>query len=175
MIHLYTGNGKGKTTAAVGLCIRALGQGFHVRFAQFMKGNDSGELRVLERQPNVEILRSEKNFGFYSSMSVEDKAELTKIHNRILDRLLEAAERGACQMMILDEATYPVNWGLLDIEKLKKLLAFGKEGAEGEIEIVLTGRDAADFLWDIADYVTEMECERHPFEKGVRARKGIEF
>ncbi|MCM1567920.1 MAG: cob(I)yrinic acid a,c-diamide adenosyltransferase [Roseburia sp.] len=175
MIHLYTGEGKGKTTAAIGLCIRAAGRGFSVCFSQFMKGNDTGELSVLGSIPNVEILRSSRNFGFYSSMSAADKEELTEVHNCILDRLLEKAAGGNCQMIILDELTYPVKWGLLDSDKLKRLLDFGRKGAPGEIELVLTGRDAADTLWEAADYITEMECVRHPYEKGIPARRGIEF
>ena len=175
MIHLYTGNGKGKTTAAIGLCIRAVGWDRQVCFAQFMKGNDTGELHLLKSLPGVTILRSEKNFGFYSSMSESDKEELIEIHNRILDRILELVESGNCQLIIMDEITYPVHWGLLDMEKLKRLLSFGKQGADKETELVLTGRNAQDFLNDMADYVTEMECVRHPYEKGTGARKGIEF
>ena len=175
MIHLYTGDGKGKTTAAIGLCIRAAGWDQQVCFAQFMKGNDTGELHLLKSLPGVTILRSEKNFGFYSSMSESDKEELTEIHNRILDRILEFVESGKCQLVILDEITYPVNWGLLDMEKLKRLLTFGKQGADKEIELVLTGRSAQVFLSDMADYITEMKCMRHPYEKGTGARKGIEF
>ena len=98
MIHLYTGEGKGKTTAAIGLCIRAAGRGHCVCFSQFMKGNDTGELYVLESLPNVEILRSGKNYGFYASMSEADKEELTEVHNSILDSLLEKAGSGACQI-----------------------------------------------------------------------------
>ena len=175
MIHLYTGDGKGKTTAAIGLFIRAAGWDQQVCFAQFMKGNDTGELHLLKSLPGVTILRSEKNFGFYSSMSESDKEELIEIHNRILDRILELVERRNCQLVILDEITYPVNWGLLDIEKLKRLLAFGKQGVDQETELVLTGRSAQDFLSDMADYGTEMRCVRHPYEKGTGARKGIEF
>lgn len=175
MIHLYTGEGKGKTTAAAGLCLRAAGQDFRVCFAQFMKGNDTGELHVLCALPNVEILRSEKNFGFYSAMSEADKRELTDIHNRILDRLLEYAGSGSCSMIILDEVTYPVKWDLLDLEKLRRLLEFGRAGEEQETEIVLTGRDAGDFLVSVADYITEMKCVRHPYEKGITARRGIEY
>ena len=175
MIHLYTGEGKGKTTAAIGLCIRAAGRGLSVCFSQFMKGNDTGELYVLGSLPNVEILRSSKNFGFFSSMSEADKEELTQIHNRILDSLLEKADSGACQLIVMDELTYPVKWGLLDLERLKTLLVMGKEDSSRKIEIVVTGRDAADFLKDAADYITWMECVRHPYEKGIMERKGIEF
>lgn len=169
MIHLYTGEGKGKTTAAVGLCVRAAGRGFPVCFAQFMKGNDTGEVAALKCLPGVTILRSDREFGFYHTLSAEDKAALTRIHNEILDRLCELA--GSCRLIVLDEVTYPVNWGLLDREKLKRLLALGKTG---ELDLVLTGRDAADFLKAAADYLTEMVCVRHPYEKGLPAREGIE-
>lgn len=170
MLQLYTGDGKGKTTAAIGQAARAAGRAWKVYFAQFMKGNDTGELYSLQRLPEVTILRSGKNFGFYSSMSAEDKRELTGIHNAILDRLLEAAETGSCDLIVLDEVTYPVNWELLDRNRLERLLALSDR-----TEIVMTGRNAADFLQERADYITEMKCIRHPYEKGVSARRGIEF
>lgn len=171
MIQLYTGDGKGKTTAAIGQAARAAGRDWRVYFAQFMKGNDTGELYSLRELSNVTVLRSEKNFGFYSAMSEADKRELTGIHNAVLDKLLRAAGDGCCDLIILDEVTYPVNWGLLDREKLEKLLAYAGE----DVEIVMTGRNAADFLQERADYITEMKCIRHPYEKGISARRGIEF
>ena len=175
MIHLYTGEGKGKTTAAIGLCIRAAGRGYSVCFSQFMKGNDTGELYVLEKLTNVEILRSRKNYGFYASMSEADKRELTEVHNDILDSLIERAKSGTCRMIIMDEVTYPVKWGLLDIKRLETLLEMGKEGSDQEVEIIMTGRDAKGILKKTADYITQMECVRHPYERGTTARKGIEF
>lgn len=170
MIHLYTGEGKGKTTAAVGLCVRAAGAGLRVIFSQFMKGNDTGELHVLEHIPNVRIVRSAKQFGFYKTLSEVQKAELTDIHNALLDQIAEAAAEGKCDLVILDEITYPVNWGLIDIGKLRQLI-----GSAKDLELVFTGRNPADFLVDCADYVTEMKAVRHPFEKGITARKGIEY
>ena len=170
MIHLYTGDGKGKTTAAVGLAVRAAGRNMKVCFSQFMKGSDTGEIHVLKNLSRITILRSEKDFGFYSQMSQEDKAELTVIHNGILDELLRRAESGECDMLILDEVTYPVNWGLLDRDKLVRLLEYGEDA-----EIVITGRDPEDFLKDCADYITEMKALRHPYEKGITARRGIEY
>lgn len=175
MIHLYTGEGKGKTSAAIGLCIRAAGWNRQICFAQFMKGNDTGELHVLENLSAVTVLRSKKNFGFYQSMSGKDKEELTDIHNKILDRLLEIAENRKCDMVVLDEVTYPVRWKMLNMAKLQRLMDMGKTGVPGEIELVLTGRDAEKKLWDAADYITDMTCVRHPFDRGVKARKGIEF
>lgn len=171
MIQLYTGEGKGKTTAAAGQALRAAGSGGRVIFAQFMKGNDTGELHSFEKIENIRVLRSSKNFGFYSKMSDKDKEELTKIHNEILDELLKAAEEKSCEMIVLDEVTYPVNRGLLDMERLKKLFCF----SDFSHELVMTGRTPAGFLKGRADYITEMKCIRHPFEKGIKARKGIEF
>ncbi len=169
MIHLYTGNGKGKTTAAIGLAVRAAGNGMSVIFAQFMKGGDTGELHSLTKLEQVRICRSPRDFGFYGSLSEQDKRELTQIHNELLDTLLSEAESGTCKMMVLDEITYPVKWALLDQDKLRRLLDCKNA------ELVFTGRDAADFLLDAADYVTEMRCVRHPYEKGVAARRGIEY
>ena len=171
MIQLYTGDGKGKTTAAIGQAVRAAGAGYQVIFAQFMKGNDSSELRSLKQLKEVRILRSDKEFGFYHTLSEEEKTELTKIHDTILDEVLQAIVQEACDMVILDEITYPVSWGLCDSEKLKRILAFSDE----KRELILTGRNAAPFLAECADYITQMQCVRHPFEKGVSARRGIEL
>lgn len=170
MIHLYTGDGKGKTTAATGLCVRAAGSGMRIIFSQFMKGNDTGELHALSTIANVRILRSDRQFGFYKTLNDQEKAELTRIHNGLLDEIWEAVQRRECDMVILDEITYPVNWGLLDVSKVERLL-----WASDAPELVLTGRNPADFLVECADYITEMRAVRHPFEKGIAARKGIEY
>ncbi len=185
MIHLYTGDGKGKTTAAVGLCVRAAGQGMRVAFAQFMKGNDTGEIHALEQLPGVKIFRSDRDFGFYRSMTDEQKRELTEIHDRILDALLREMAEGNCDIMVLDEITYPVKWGLLNEKKLDALLVSGKNNPEESIaeengreqlpEIVMTGRNPSPQMLEIADYITEMKMLRHPYERGVSARRGIEY
>ena len=169
MVHLYTGDGKGKTTAAIGLAMRAAGRGRAVTFAQFMKGSDTGELHSLARIPLIRICRSPREFGFYASMTDEDKAALTEIHNHMLAELLAAARSGDTRLIVLDEITYPVNWGLLDVERLKELMTYR------DVELALTGRDPADFLRESADYITEMRCVRHPYERGVKAREGIEY
>lgn len=172
MIQVYCGDGKGKTTAAIGQLVRAAGNGWKVCFSQFMKGNDTGELEVLRRLSEVTIYRSDKNFGFYSRMTDEQKKELTDIHNQILNKLLQAVEQDECRMIVLDEVTYPVTWGLLSDDRLKQLL---KLAQTKDVEVVITGRNPADFMLETADYITEMKAVRHPYEKGVTARKGIEY
>lgn len=170
MIELYTGDGKGKTTAATGLALRAAGSGLRVVFSQFMKGNDTGEIPVLNTIPRVTVLRSQKRFGFYATLTEAEKEELHNIHDGILERILDLVEQGSCDVVILDEITYPAACKLISIEKLQRLLTFGQK-----VELVLTGRDPADFMVECADYITEMNAVRHPYEKGVAARKGIEY
>lgn len=169
MIHLYMGDGKGKTTAAVGLAVRASGSGMQVLFSQFMKGNNTGEIHSLEMIPNIKILRSEKQYGFYRDLSEVEKLELTEVHNQIMDELLKTAYNGQVQMIILDEITYPARWNLVDVNKLKKLLQ------NESVEFVLTGREPEGFMLDCADYITEMRKVRHPYEKGIKARVGVEY
>ncbi|MCR5754640.1 MAG: cob(I)yrinic acid a,c-diamide adenosyltransferase [Acetatifactor sp.] len=174
MIHLYTGDGKGKTTAAIGLCVRALGRGKRVVFAQFMKSSDTGELNVLKELKNVRIMRSDKQFGFYNTLTDEEKKELKDIHNRILDEAFEDVTGGVCDLLVLDEVTYPLNWELLDRKRLEKIIVFAKEEPQ-KLELVMTGRNPDKMLEDSADYLTRMECVKHPYEKGVSAREGIEY
>ncbi len=182
MIHLYTGNGKGKTTAAIGQAIRAAGSGMRIVFAQFMKGNDTGELHILEKIPQIRILRGRQDFGFYRQMTAAERQALTEEHNRVLEEIRDLIWRKQCDMVILDEITYPVNWSLLDEKLLRDILGKGKDQAETAgiigrtfLEVILTGRNPAGFLSDAADYVTEMKEIRHPYQKGVTARKGIEY
>ena len=95
--------------------------------------------------------------------------------NHILDELLNGVRDGAYDMVILDEVTYPVKWRLLDRGKMGQLLNAGKGDGTDEVELVLTGRDAEDFMKITADYITEMECIRHPYARGIIAREGIEY
>ncbi len=181
MIQLYTGKGKGKTTAAVGLAVRAAGRGLRVVFAQFMKGRETGEIAVLERLPQVKVLRLPRHYGFYSKLTDADKEELKAAQDAILEEILKLLRTHMCDLVVLDEVTYPVKWGLCDEGLLRAVLnEAGGAGAPDAPapcfpEIVLTGRDAAQSLVDVADYVTVMQAVRHPFEKGVRARRGIEY
>lgn len=93
LMHLYCGNGKGKTTAAVGLCIRAAGTGKRVLFSQFMKGQETGEVGILESVPNITVVRSKKEFPFYQNMTEEEKICLTNIHNEIIENIIESIDK----------------------------------------------------------------------------------
>lgn len=171
LIHMYCGDGKGKTTAAIGLAIRAAGAGKRVLFTQFMKGDKTGELNSLQKLDNITVLRSDKLFPFYSQMTSEQKDELTDIHNQILDTIIETIQAGKCDMVILDEITYPYHWKLIDCEKFCDFIKQFKS----KVEIVCTGREPDTIFMESADYITEMKCIRHPFEKGIPAREGIEY
>lgn len=170
MIHLYTGEGKGKTTAAVGLAVRAAGCGKKVLFCQFMKGNETGEIRILETLSQVTILRCSRKYPFYKAMSEEDQKQITREHNEILREIIRQTQSCQWDMAVLDEITYPVSYGLVDEKLLQKLLALGESR-----ELVLTGRNPVPYLMKAADYLTEMRCVRHPYERGIRAREGVEY
>ena len=171
LIHVYMGDGKGKTTAAIGLCIRAVGAGRRVLFVQFMKGRNTSELNVLKQLEHVTVLRSEQDFGFYAQMSDADKEEITKIHNQLLEDALDIVTKGECDLLILDELTYPYDWNLISKETVEELI----HNKPNTLELVITGRDPAPFLLEHADYITEMRAVRHPYEKGIAAREGIEY
>lgn len=164
-VHLYCGSGKGKTTAAMGLALRALGQGFRVMVVQFLKNGDSGELEPL-RQLGAEVL-SGKVGGFVRTMTPEERVATRQIHDSYLTRAMEAD----CDLLILDEACGAVSAKMLDEELLKNLV----EQKRGTCEIVLTGRNPAPWMVDLADYMTEMGCIRHPYDRGLTARKGVEY
>ena len=158
MLHLYCGNGKGKTTAAMGLALRAAGRGKRVVIAQFLKGADSGERLALPVPDAVK-------FSF--RMSEDERRSEAQRYQDLL-KLISRTARG-CFLLVLDEACAAVNTGLLPLEDLLACLD------SLECEVVLTGRDPAPELMERADYITSMEAVRHPFEQGITAREGIEF
>ncbi len=165
MLHIYCGDGKGKTTAALGLAIRAAGAGLRVHIVQLMKGAPTSELATLARIPGISVARCDRDYGFSWKMSDKDKSGITACHNRLLS---EAFAIGA-DMVILDEFNSAYANGLLDREAAEKLIG------EAATEIVLTGRNPDPRFLEKADYISEIQCVRHPYERGVTARKGIEF
>ena len=171
LVHLYTGEGKGKTTAAIGLAVRAAGAGRKVVFSQFMKGRKTSELNSLELIPGLTIVRSEKELGWLRRDDEEQCEMFTAVHNEILDKITEFMQAGECDVLIMDEVTYPYNYGLIDKKRLEELIDNKPSGTE----IVMTGRNADELLADRADYITYMEKIRHPYDKGIEAREGIEY
>ena len=172
LIHLYHGDGKGKTTAAVGLCIRAAGNQKQVLFVQFMKDDTSGEIEVLRNITKIRTLHAKTPKGFYSRMSDEEKALFAAEQEKLLESAIEEIHRmDDDSVVVFDEITYAYGWNLIDRNKLLNLLTHKPEG----MELVMTGRDPEQALRDAADYVTEMKCEKHPYVRGIGARKGIEF
>jgi len=166
-IHIYCGSGKGKTTAAVGLAIRAAGSGMNVRFVQFMKGGYSSEISILQSVPGITVRRCNKNYGFFSGMTENQKAEITECHNILIK---DAFSSGA-DMIILDEFFCAYNYSLLDIPLADDLILNKNLNAE----IILTGRNPDDKFIRVAGYVSEISCIKHPYSKSIKARAGIEY
>lgn len=171
MIHIYCGDGKGKTTAATGLAVRAAGSGMKVLFARFLKNENSAELCVLDQIPGIEVIHLPKSYGFYNTQSEEEKAETKQMYEELWKYALDRAKNGACDMLVMDEFMAADRYGLIPHEEA---IQFLKEKPEG-LEVVLTGRDPSDEVLELADYISEVKMVRHPFEKGIRARKGIEY
>lgn len=169
MIHIYCGDGKGKTTAAVGLTVRAAGQGLRVVFAQFLKRAGSGERAVLERLPGVTVLELPETMKFTSAMSREEK---TAEASRQTAQFRKAAGlAGEADLLVLDELCAALNSAMVPLEEVLSLLDRRPE----KLEVVITGRNPPELLVSRADYITEMKKIKHPFDKGIRARKGIEW
>ncbi len=171
LIHMYEGDGKGKTTAAVGLAVRCAGCGFPVVYAQFLKDGSSGEIAVLERIPEITVKVCTTSFGFTFRMDEETKIRAKKAYEDLFLQAAESAKAQSCRLLVLDEVLDACNRGLLDPELV---LGFLNERPE-ELEVVLTGREPGMEFKELADYITVMKKERHPFEKGIPARKGIEM
>lgn len=170
LVHLYVGNGKGKTTAAVGLAARCVGRGRKVLFCQFLKGRPTGEIEPLERL-GVEVRRAKCWHKFFSRMNEAERAELRASHGDCLAGAGEAAASAAYDLVVLDEAVDAVNCGALEPEALLRLL----RERSPSVEVVLTGRNPLPALVEAADYHTEFLCRKHPYEKGVASRPGVEY
>jgi len=167
-IHIYTGSGKGKTTAALGLGLRAAGAGFKVYMIQFMKGRRYSELDSIENIQNFKIVQYGRD-EFVSKENPEqidiDLAQEGFVHAQ------ETIKKGKFDMVILDEINVAVDFNLI---KLKDLLNLINNKPE-KLELVLTGRYSHPETIKIADIVTEMLEIKHPYQKGITARKGVDF
>lgn len=169
LVQIYTGNGKGKTTAALGIALRASGHGAKIMMIQFMKGwVHYGELSGAKSIPSLTLIQTGRpDYVYKGQATEEDYAEAA----RGVDLAESAMRTGSCDMLILDELNVALDMGLVDTERIVKLLKNKPFG----MELILTGRDAKDEILALADLVTEMREIRHPYQKGEIARKGIEY
>jgi cob(I)alamin adenosyltransferase len=168
-IHVYTGNGKGKTTAALGLAFRAMGMGLRSYIAQFLKGQQYGELEsALMVSPHITIEQFGKDSIIHGRNACS--AEDVEMANRGLQKAKEEMLSGHYNIIILDEVTVANDFNLLTTTAI---LDFVKE-KPSSVELVLTGRYAAKEIIEAADLVTEMQEVKHYFQKGIQARNGIE-
>lgn len=171
LIHLYCGDGKGKTTAAMGLALRCAGRGKPVVVAQFLKDGSSGECRALAKMPHVTVLAANPSSKFSSQMTAEEKQQTAEAVGRTFAAATGFAVRENARLLVLDETCAAISCGFLEEQTLLDFL----DGKPAGLEVVLTGRGPSDALCRRADYITEMVKRRHPFDKGVAAREDIEL
>lgn len=167
---IFTGDGKGKTTAALGVVARSLGYGWKCRMIQFIKGTmQSGEHALAERlAPNLEIIQTGLGFTWLPDASSED-------HERNAQEGIELAEQslasGEYAVIVLDEILYAITASLVTVEQVEHLIDIRPK----HIHLILTGRGAPDRLIEKADLVTSMQCVKHPMQKGISAQKGMDY
>ncbi len=172
MIHLYIGNGKGKTTAAAGLAVRALGRGLKVLFAQFLKNRDTGEKLFLEKFPDMLFFRPDQRHHVFLWNMTEEQLNDTK--EDILKGWLSLKGEIFSKhwdVVILDEILDVIHNGLILESEVLELIINTPSG----VEIVCTGRDASGIFREKSDYITHMEAVKHPYCIGIAARRGIEY
>jgi len=172
LVQVYTGDGKGKTTAAVGQALRARGRGHRVMLVQFLKGKKgSGEISALEKL-GVKVICKGKELGLSLNRIVEDERRTIREEwGNFLDKINEEALAESYDLLILDEINVACHYGLIDENKLIKFI---KEKPDG-LEMVLTGRYASPRLMKTAHLVSEIKKIKHPYNEGIKAREGIEF
>lgn len=170
LIHIYEGDGKGKTSAGVGLAIRCAGSGQRVLYTQFLKTDTSSELNILEQIEYIDLVRCEESFGFVSCMTPEVKEKAKIFYREHFQKVIKKAVEGKCRLLVLDEMIASYNYEMVD---KAEVLEFLKNKPE-ELEVVMTGRNPAEELVELADYVSRIQKIKHPFDRGIPSRVGIE-
>ncbi|MDR2892410.1 MAG: cob(I)yrinic acid a,c-diamide adenosyltransferase [Deltaproteobacteria bacterium] len=170
-IQVYTGDGKGKTTAALGLALRAVGRGLKVYMVQFLKSQESGELLAAPRlEPHFQIFRFEKKRNFFRLLSADEKLEVKRETEQALEFIKGVLRRAECDILILDEILGAYTNDLLSLEELLDLAALKPDA----MELIFTGRNAPPELLEAADLISEMREVKHYYKTGVASRDGIE-
>jgi len=165
-IHIYTGDGKGKTTAAVGLTVRAIGNGLKVFFVQFIKGAHTGEIEIFQKFPEVvDVYRCSTGFIY----ETPDNSQIETVR-KCLKEVEEKIKENNYDMIVLDELSVALSTGLISRSDAERLIQLSENA-----EIIITGRNAPEWLIERADLVTEMKKLKHYFDRGIKARRGIEY
>ena len=170
LIHIYCGDGKGKTTASMGLALRAAGADKKVLICQFLKSSESSELKSLQHIEGIGVLKGAETNKFVFNMSDIEKLKYSDKCKQQLRRAFDLANAEEYDMLVLDELCAAVSLGMLNEDELLIEL----KNKNDALEVVVTGRDPSPKLVEIADYVSEIKKVKHPYDKGVPARKGIE-
>lgn len=171
LVLVFTGNGKGKTTAALGTALRAYGHGMQVLVLQFIKGSwTTGEQKAIEQLgPNFTI--RQLGSGFINFADPEQLAAQRAVAQQGLQEVRQAVFSNKYDMIVLDEVIYAINYGLISQDELLSII---KDKPPG-LHLILTGRNASEEIINAADLVTHMEAVKHPFSQGIAAQAGIEY
>ena len=170
LVHIYSGDGKGKTTAGMGLCVRAAGAGYRVLICQFMKDSGSSERSVMERIPGITFVSGRDKVSFSFQMSEEEKEAEKAYYDRLFRETVEKAVTQHFDVLFLDEILYAVGAGFLEEEMVAAFL----EEKPDDLEVILTGRDPGKRLTELCDYHSEICKKKHPYDRQQGAREGIE-
>lgn len=170
-VHIYCGDGKGKTSAALGLAVRAAGRGRKVLLVRFLKNDSSGELAAFLQIPQIEVFPCERSFGFVFNMNAKQKEEASRFFHEYFQNACRQAVSDAVDVVIFDELMAACNYGMVPEAEIVNFLAARPE----TMEVVMTGRNPTPALMEAADYISEVRMVRHPYQKGVPAREGIEY
>ena len=170
LVHIYCGDGKGKTTCAMGLCTRAAGYGYKVLIYQFMKNNKTSERKILEQAENITFVNGLENEKFSFLMTEEEKAERRTYYKSQFLKITEKAEKEGYQVLFMDEIIYAIGAGLFEETILVEYL----KNKPKDLEVVLTGQNPGEAVIELADYVSEIKKVKHPFDQGQPVRYGIE-
>lgn len=171
MKHIYYGDGKGKTTAAIGLAVRAAGSKMKVLFVQFLKTEFSGERHILSHTENVTLTFCPLELKFTFDMDDKEKAQAAKIFKGIFDNAVTTALTEKYDMVVLDEVFEAINAHMLSESEVYEFIT----NAPSSMEIVMTGHNPPQKFMDCADYITEFKKIKHPYNRGITGRIGIEF
>jgi cob(I)alamin adenosyltransferase len=171
MVHIYYGDGKGKTTAAIGLACRAAGSRMRVLFVQFLKTEFSGERHTLSHTENITLTFAPMELKFTNQMNEAEKTHATITFRKIFDDAVTKVLTQKYDMIVLDEIFSAIEAGMINEHDVYEFVS----NAPKNLEVVMTGHNPPERILELADYITEMKKIRHPYDKGVQARFGIEF